>query len=95
MFTNGFQWTCGQNVYNTKIATLVCVCDAPARCAVQNFTQYNGAFGCGFCKQEGLVVCKGRGYTNVYPADQKVYEKRTHTETIIHAEEAVESNHQQ
>ena len=42
------------------------MCDSPARCVVQGAHQFNGAFGCTWCLQEGEVVSRGNGQARVY-----------------------------
>jgi len=44
------------------VGASLCICDAPARALVQEFTQYNGKFGCGFCMHEGKHIEKGNGF---------------------------------
>ncbi|GBO19073.1 hypothetical protein AVEN_29304-1 [Araneus ventricosus] len=63
--------------------------DAPARCAMQNFKQFNGKFGCGFCEQEGLRVAKGKGHCQIYPFNGQVAAKRTFENCVRNAEEAL------
>ena len=50
----------------TKIIPLICSSDAPARAMIQNFSQYNGKYGCGFCEQKGDVIKKGKGTCRIY-----------------------------
>jgi len=82
LFHQGVNWKHDGLEMNTKVATLICVCDAPARALVQNFTQFNGAFGCGFCMHEGVVLRKGRGHVRTYPVQSVIPSHRTHDETI-------------
>lgn len=69
----------------------LCICDAPARSMLQNFTQYNGNFGCGFCYHPGLRVQKGSGSVQVYPMTE-IFDRRTHEDAILLAEEATSTN---
>jgi hypothetical protein len=71
------------------VSANLCICDAPARSLLQNFTQFNGQYGCGFCKHPGKRVHKGSGSVQVYPLTC-LYEKRTHADTISLAEKATE-----
>ena len=42
--------------------------DKPAKCAVQNFVQFNGMYGCGRCLQPGRTEkTSARGHVHVYP----------------------------
>ncbi|GBN42842.1 hypothetical protein AVEN_5111-1 [Araneus ventricosus] len=77
------------SVKTTKVFTLTCSSDAPARCAMQNFKQFNGKFGCGFCEQEGLRVAKGKGHCRIYPFNGQVAAKRTFENCVQNAEEAL------
>ena len=86
LFHEGFKWS--NNGFETisKVITLTCVCDAPARALVQNFVKYNGFYGCGFCKHSGESVAKGNGRATVYPVRAELPERRSHAETIVHAQ---------
>lgn len=72
------------------------VCDAPARCLVQNFMQFNGFFGCGFCLTKGSTVkTSARGSMLSFPYDISDCNSesghssiRSHSETIRHARDA-------
>ena len=45
------------------------VCDAPARCMVQNFVQFNGKYGCSSCLSAGENLLLERGQVHIYPYD--------------------------
>jgi len=66
--TDGFNWTCPETdvCMRCTATAVVCVCDAVARPLVQNFKQFNGHYGCGFCFDIGESIEKGRGWTTVY-----------------------------
>lgn len=52
----GFLWTVdsnSKNVVRSKVYPIICCADAQARCMLQNMVQFNGYFGCGFCKHKG------------------------------------------
>ncbi|GBN13443.1 hypothetical protein AVEN_116184-1 [Araneus ventricosus] len=72
-----------------KVFTLTCSSDAPAPCAIQNFKEFNGKFGCGFCEQEGLRVVKGKGHCRIYPFNGQVAAKRTFKNCVENAEKAL------
>ncbi|MGH0144495.1 UNVERIFIED_CONTAM: hypothetical protein FKN15_003413 [Acipenser sinensis] len=72
--------------HTTKLCPLIYVCDAVARDMVQNFKQYNGAYGCGFCLQRGEVVPRGHGYARVYSLENDMAPLRTKQQTIHYAE---------
>ncbi|GBM57674.1 hypothetical protein AVEN_222530-1 [Araneus ventricosus] len=61
---SGFKWIDATNSKQivTKVFPIICSSDAPARAAVQNFIQYNGKYGCGFCQHSGERVEKGKGH---------------------------------
>ncbi|XP_060564666.1 uncharacterized protein LOC132723884 [Ruditapes philippinarum] len=79
-----------------KAVLLNVVCDAPARCIVQNFTQFNGFFGCGCCMTKGSSVqTSARGTMLSYPyeitddnAKMGHSQLRTHSETVKYARDA-------
>lgn len=72
------------------------VCDAPARCLVQNFVQFNGFYGCGCCITKGLSVktsAKGSMLSYPYeytedPSECGHSPLRTHSETVRHSMDA-------
>ena len=43
------------------VHTICASCDLPAKAMVQNFIQFNGIYGCGYCEQPGEVVSTERG----------------------------------
>lgn len=89
----GLKWKDTRNgratIKTTKVFTLICTSDAPARCAMQNFKQFNGKFGCGFCEQEGERVTKGKGHCRIYPFDGQMAVERTFESCVQNAEEAL------
>lgn len=55
---------------NYKFAVSVASLDLPAKCAVQQITQFNGYEACSYCHHEGVKTNKGIRYTepsNMYP----------------------------
>ncbi|GBN35492.1 hypothetical protein AVEN_110229-1, partial [Araneus ventricosus] len=78
---------------STNIIPLICSSDAPARAMIQNFTQYNGAYGCGFCEQKGEVVEKGRGTCRIYDVVKgSLPQLRSHDQTVEDASVATEKS---
>ena len=69
------------------VSATLCICDAPARAMVQDFIQFNGMFGCGFCYHPGTRTNKGGGTVQVYPMND-LYPLRSHHKTVQHAEQA-------
>ncbi|XP_044164670.1 uncharacterized protein LOC114974471 [Acropora millepora] len=71
--------------------------DAPAKCLMQNFVQFNGFNGCPYCMEPGKTVkTSARGHTHAYPFNRgnplKGYEtERTHENTLQHAYDAHKS----
>jgi hypothetical protein len=79
---SGIEWihpTTSENVVS-KIYPIFCSCDAVARCMVQCIHQFNGAYGCSWCLQEGERVQKGAGQVNVYPLIRQ--QQRTHANLL-------------
>ena len=80
--------TCN-NVQTIKIRGIILcgTCDLPAKALFLNINQFNGAFGCQTCKQEGYSV----NHTRVYPYEECI-RLRTDEETLQHASQAIECN---
>ena len=89
--STGIEWTHGNEEKVTKVSTLAIVCDSPARCVVQGAHQFNGAFGCTWCLQEGEVVPRGNGQARVYEYEVGV-PKRTQASIIQSARHVVRDN---
>lgn len=80
----GIKWKHENTVKTTKVFALICTSDAPARCSMQNFKQFNGKFGCGFCEEEGERVEKKKGHCRVYPYNDPIT-KRTYVNCVENA----------
>jgi hypothetical protein len=52
----GFVWKRGEEFVTSTVDLLGFCCDAVARAPVQNFTQFNGYFGCSWCEHSGSRV---------------------------------------
>jgi hypothetical protein len=70
-----------------RVSLMSVVCDAPARCLVQDFVQFNGYFGCPTCYSKGSSVpTSATGRTTAYPYDTDSSTGhgplRTHGETV-------------
>ena len=50
-----------------KVRVLLATVDTVMRGPLMGLTQFNGAFGCGFCLLEGEWIGKGRGGARIYP----------------------------
>ncbi|GBM05749.1 hypothetical protein AVEN_234201-1 [Araneus ventricosus] len=87
---SGFKWIDATNSKQivTKVFPIICSSDAPARAAVQNFIQYNGKYGCGFCQHSRERVEKGKGFCRIYPLQQPLPEIRSFEQCVNFAEEA-------
>ena len=84
----GFTWfTNTKKTCTTFVTTLVCAVDSVARCMLQGIKQFNGEYGCSWCLHPGQQVEKGSGTVRVY--DSKVYDKRTHSGLISHAQDTL------
>lgn len=75
---------------------ICCSCDLPGKALVQNFVQYNGEYGCGYCEQPGRSLrTENGGNVRVFPyqVDNPKGERRTTTVCADqHAKDAMESN---
>ena len=71
----------------------VCVCcDLPAKALVQNFIQFNGSYGFGFCEQPGEVISTAKGgnvTTFPFVVDDPKSPCRTQQKCIIDAQKAI------
>ena len=77
-------------------AMLLCgTADLPARSLLCNHVQYNGAFSCWKCEQEGESATVGRGHARIFPFQKENPKgpERTMKTVLQQAREAVE--HQQ
>ena len=63
-----------------KVKVLCATFHLPAKAKVLQFTNFNGKFGCTVCKEEGMVVQVGRGYTRVYKPSLPIAPLRNHKE---------------
>ncbi|KAG4073203.1 hypothetical protein HA402_013468 [Bradysia odoriphaga] len=70
------------NVDNVAVTVRVLFvsADAPARCKVLKFKQYNGEFGCTYCLHPGFMV--GASTTSKYTLSLEGYKLRTHASTV-------------
>ncbi|XP_073724631.1 uncharacterized protein [Misgurnus anguillicaudatus] len=59
----GVTWRKNRECITSKIVGLCCCVDSKARPAIQNTTQLNGYFGCGFCLHPGTLVDRQVKYT--------------------------------
>ena len=84
LYEVGFNWVRNSVAHTTRVHLGLICSDSMARPLLQNFKQFNGAFGCSFCVSPGTIVPKGRGTVRVYPIDAE-YENRSHKETLEHA----------
>ena len=74
------------------VHVIACSCDLPAKALVQNFMQFNGFFGCGFCEQSGTSIRTDSGgtvlaflYDNHLPKGPS----RTQQKCIQYAQDAI------
>lgn len=74
----------------SKAHLILCSVDLPAQAIITNMKQFNGAFGCGYCEQEGNArpECPGqRNWPMVSGAP-----RRTHESLLANASEATSTN---
>ncbi|MGH0139841.1 UNVERIFIED_CONTAM: hypothetical protein FKN15_009962 [Acipenser sinensis] len=92
LWSDGVQWVDPLRGSDrlSKIYTTCAVCDSVARPLMQNMMQFNGYQGCGFCKNPGVTVSKGRGFVRVYPYRRETT-LRNYIETVKCAEQALDS----
>lgn len=68
-------------------ARLLLMCmDLPAQCKVMNMKQFNGAYGCGLCEQEGTPRPRCPGQRN-WPFETGI-QQRTHESLLQSAQTA-------
>ena len=85
---NGVSWRKNGSIVNSKIVGICCCVDSKARPTMQNTTQFNGYFGCGFCLHPGTLVERQVKYT-VTPT---VYADREAKTMLLDMEQAVAQN---
>lgn len=65
---------------------IMCSVDLPARAMVLNTKQWNGAYGCAYCEDEG--TCVGGDHLHRYWPQIDPSIARTHSSVLVHAERA-------
>lgn len=70
-----------------KIKCVCCCVDSVARCKILNFTQFNGYFGCTYCKQSPRSISIKNGRQLRYTSEELI-ELRTLTEHLEFMKEA-------
>lgn len=86
--SRGVFWKKNGVIQNSKVVGLCCCVDSKARPAMQNTTQFNGYFGCGFCLHPGTLVDKQVRYT----VTATEYPERKSNEMLADMEMAVVQN---
>ncbi len=61
--SKGVLWRKNGVQVNSKIVGICCCVDSKARPTMQNTTQFNGYYGCGFCLHPGVLVERQVKYT--------------------------------
>jgi len=87
LYNNGFKFVKSGQEHILYASATLCICDALARAMLQEFVQFNGHYGCGFCYHPGQRANKGSRTVQVYPLET-LYANRTHNRTLEHAEQA-------
>lgn len=73
----------------SKAILLLCSVDLPAQAALMNMKQYNGAYGCPYCEQEGSP----RPTNSLHRNWPKKYEPlRSHQSMLDNAKETIAMN---
>lgn len=68
LYRQGIKWrSLDQISICSRILFVLCPVDSVARCMVQGHTQFNGKFGCNWCKNPGVTIKKGKGHCRIYP----------------------------
>lgn len=81
----GVSWRKNGNPKNSKLVGLTCCVDSVARPQMQNTTQLNGYFGCGFCLHPGTLVERQVKYpvgAEDYEEQDKLLNARGHGASI-------------
>lgn len=86
--SKGVCWRQNGNCVNSKVVGLCCCVDSKARPTMQNTTQFNGYFGCGFCLHPGTLVEK----TVKYTVTATEYPDREAKQVLADMEQAVAQN---
>ena len=71
---------------NAGVILINCSLDLPARAIVLNTKQWNGAFGCLYCEDQGTVL--DGDHLHRYWPQQGDSVARSHSSLLLHAEEA-------
>ncbi|XP_041469957.1 uncharacterized protein LOC121419571 [Lytechinus variegatus] len=79
----GLSWKMGQDEKISKVFSLVCTTDSVARPLLQNTTQFNGFFGCGFCKQRGEYTDGAVRYPYMDPPPPKRKDQETKHTSLL------------
>lgn len=83
----------GFESFHMKAYVVGCTCDLPAKAMVQNFIQFNGFYGCGYCEQEGSTMrtqAGGNVHVFLYETTSPSGPVRTTAKSKQYAEQAVE-----
>ncbi len=68
----------------SKAILLIATYDKPAKSAVQNFTQFNGMYGCGRCLQPGKTVkTSNNGHVQVFPCQTSDPAGTSRTQNLV------------
>lgn len=75
-----FSFAVKGSVINVKVNILTSVFDLPAVADTMNHIQYNGKFGCLYCRASGTVVRVGRGHSRKYGGVVEPYSDESYKE---------------
>ena len=94
LYENGFDWLNKSTnlIEHSIVIAPVATLDCPARAAVQNLMQFNGAYGCSFCEHPGTTCATGLGHTRIYSKLNIEPRLRTEERMIKQARKAINNN---
>lgn len=75
-------------VMTSRVLLLLCSVDLPAQAPLRNAKQYNGAYGCAYCEDEGTPRPENRMIRN-WPMKVPSCKLRTHTSILDNTKEAL------
>lgn len=61
----------------SKVFFPLCSVDSVARCMLQGHTQFNGKYGCNWCRNPGKTIPQGKGHCRAYLPSSTSYKERT------------------
>ena len=81
--STGFKWNLNNRTVVSRVFCLACTVDSVARPMLQKFIQFNGFYGCCFCKHTGDYVDRSMKYPYKHPPPPLREEKETKRASIL------------